>query len=204
MYEYVKGEYVYGDFLGSTDESLDEKWWYVDGAPEYMVSDYGRVWSKKSKKILKVKPMDKHGHMGVSLFVDGKPRYEYIHRVMAKAFVPNTNNDPIVRHLNDNPKDNFIENLQWGTQKDNIKDCINNGNAHFVTREEREKGLNKLRTPIYAIDIQTGKRIIFESQRQASRILGIQQSNIHKVLSGKRRHAQGYYFEYANKEVAYE
>lgn len=42
------------------------------------------------------------------------------------AYIPNPNNYPIVRHLNDNPLDNRLANLAWGTQKDNVKDSIKN------------------------------------------------------------------------------
>lgn len=196
MNEYIKGEYIYGDYTGLSDEFLDEEWWYIIGAPGYMISNCGRVWSTKYQDFIKAKPMDKHGHLGVCLYVNGSRRYEYIHRLMAKAFIPNPANYPVVRHLNDNPRDNSIENLQWGTQRDNIRDCINNRHAHIVTQEEREIGISKMRTPIRAIRIKTGEEIVFDGQGKASRFLGIPQANIWKVLNGERCHACGYHFEY--------
>ena len=48
------------------------------------------------------------------------------------AYIPNPNNYPIVRHLNDNPLDNRLANLAWGTQKDNVKDSIKNNSFHFL------------------------------------------------------------------------
>lgn len=193
---YFSGEQVYGDECYISDENMDERWWFIDSAPDYMISDHGRVWSGKSQAFVKPKPMDKHGHLGVCLSVNGRPRYEYIHRLMAKAFIPNPNRHPIVRHLNDYPDDNYLENLAWGTQKDNMRDCIDNGHAHFVTPEEREIGLAKARKPIIAINIRTGVETIFNGQGTASRELGIQQSNIWKVLNGERSSAGGYCFKY--------
>ena len=200
MYDYFPGEFVHGDDVALSDDYLGEKWWYIDGAPGYMVSDHGRVWSKKHQKFRKLKKMDKHGHLGLCLSIDGKPRDVYIHRLMGEAFIPNTFNDPLVRHLNDIPYDNGIENLAWGTQRENWEDSFHNGNAHFVTPEEREIGLTKMRKPIIATNIKTGEICEFIGQTEASRILGIQQSNIWKVLNGRRTHAGGWYFEYLDKE----
>lgn len=199
MYEYFEGRFIYGDDIYVPNDYMDEKWWYIDDAPGYMISNYGRVWSKKRQSFIKPKPMDRHGHLGVCLCVDGQRIYRYIHRLMAKAFISNEKHYPIVRHLNDIPSDNAIENLQWGTQKDNARDSINNGNAHFITEIEREIGLSKMRIPVRAINIKTGEEIIFRGQTEASRILGVQQSNIWKVLRGERVHAGGYYFEYVDK-----
>lgn len=200
-YEYFSGEFIYGDDVFAPDEYMEERWWYIDGAPGYMISDMGRVWSEKSQQFIKPKPMDDHGHLGVSMIVNGRRVYEYIHRLLARAFIPNPENHPIVRHLDDNPNHNELGNLAWGTMRDNARDCRLNGRAHRVTPEEREIGLNKLRTPIVAENIRTGDRTYFESQAQAAETLGIQQANIWKVLNGERVHAGGYYFEYVGGDA---
>lgn len=197
MYDYFSGDYIYGDDAVLSDDHLGERWWYIDGAPGYMVSDHGRVWSERSQQFLKPKRLDRLGHLGVCLCIDGQRRYEYIHRLMAKAFIPNPHNFPVVRHLNDIPHDNDLSNLCWGTQLDNMRDAIENGHAHMVTPEEREIGLSKMRTPICATDIRTGRQIMFRGQGDAARILGVHQANIWKVLNGERAHAGGYFFEYA-------
>ena len=195
-YDYFSGEQVYGDNCYIPEEYMDERWWYIEGMPGYMISDYGRVWADKTGQFIKVKRMDNHGHMGVCLCVNGCRHYEYIHRLMAKAFIPNPNGYNIVRHLNDDPSDNCLDNLAWGTQEDNMRDCIANGNSHLVTPEERELGLSKLRKEIVAINIKTGEKTIFRGQAEASRLLGLQQSNIWKVLNGNRIHTGGYRFKY--------
>lgn len=199
-YDYIPGEYVYGDDCYIPEEYMDERWWYVDGAPGYMVSDHCRVWSEKTQIFRKLKPMDKKGHMGVCLSVDGERDYRYIHKLMAEAFIPNPNNLPIVRHWDDNPKNNYLDNLLWGTQKDNAEDCRRNGRAHYVTPEEREIALEKMRIPVLAINLKTGEETRFRGQGEAALELGLQQANIWKVLNGKRNHTGGYYFKYLDKE----
>lgn len=77
-------------------------------------------WVKKPFRLLESKKRKKYTQ---SLLNDeGKYVYGYLHRLVAMAYIPNPNNYPIVRHLNDNPLDNRLANLAWGTQKDNVKD----------------------------------------------------------------------------------
>lgn len=103
----------------------------------YEVSNRGRVRSlprvreptpgvKKSRltwpgQILK--SSSRHaGHQVVSLRDSPRHESEYLHRLVARAFLPNPNNYPLVRHLDDNPKNNDVTNLAWGTYSDNSQD----------------------------------------------------------------------------------
>ena len=203
-YDYISGEYVYGDERYTPDEYIGERWLQIPEAPDYLISDMGRIWSEKSQQFVKQKPLDKHGHMGVCLYVNGYRRYFYIHRLMAKAFISNPNNYPVVRHLNDNPKDNCLENFAWGTQRDNAEDAKRNGRTSKCSDEIRDRVAQSQRKPIIATNIKTCEKIFFRGQNEASRILQIQQSNIWKVLNGKRKSTCGYYFEYVNDGDVYE
>lgn len=196
---YLEGRFVHGDDTYLDDYYMDERWAYIDGIVDYMVSDKGRVWSAKSQTFLKLKRLDRHGHLGVCLHQNGFNYYFYIHRLMAKAFIPNPHNYPIVRHLDDDPSNNDLENLAWGTQKDNARDSIENGNAYFLTDEDREKGHELSRTPLLATDLETGETFIFRGQCEAARELNVHQANIWKVMNGQRPQTQGYRFEYLDK-----
>ena len=196
---HVDASYVYGDDIYVDDYYLDEKWEYIAGFPMYMVSDKARVWSVKNQKFLKLKPLDRHGHLGVCLRRDGVAYYRYIHRLVAEAFIPNPKNLPIVRHLYDDPSQNAVDDLAWGTHRDNAYDAILNGTAYMLTDEDRYRGNYERMTPIIAINTITNKRTRFQSQGEASRILGIPQANIWKVLRGQRRAAGNYIFKEVSK-----
>jgi len=199
-YQYFPPQYVFGDDCYIPDEYMEEKWWYMDNNdPNYMISNYGRVYSTKTRRFVKPKKMDREGHLGVGLCRDGKRFYRYLHRLIAEVFIPNPHNYPIVRHLDDNKENNDIENLAWGTQKDNMRDAVRNGRNHRFTAEDREKNLEIQRIPIRAINLDTGEEIVFRSQSEAARELGIYQANIWKVLNGQRNKTCGYYFEYLEK-----
>jgi hypothetical protein len=66
-------------------------------------------------------------YWAVTLNSAGKSTHAWVHRLLAQAFIPNTEGLPVVRHLNDDGLDLRIENLAWGTQSDNLRDCVRNG-----------------------------------------------------------------------------
>lgn len=195
------GEYgLYGDYIhgqGTVGEDYeDEQWAPIEESDGYYVSTNGRVWSSLTNRFLKPKPLDNHGHLGVCLSNKGrKPAYRYIHRLMATEFLDNPSGLPVVRHLDDNPSNNYIKNLAWGTQKDNHDDSVLNGTVYHPGFEEMRERNRKLMTPVVAINIKTGERKWFDSQCEASRALNVAQANIFKVLKGERTHAGGYHFE---------
>lgn len=190
----MDGEFVFGDNIYIDDYYMGEKWAPIEHFPGYFVSDKGRVWSCLTNRFLKLKNLDDHGHLGVCLNVNGSTHYKYIHRLVAEAFMPNPDNHSIVRHLNDNPQWNTVEDLAWGTQFDNAQDCIRNGHHHAITDEERRKGNLDRMMPIVAVNEQTGEIQEYESQNYAARCLNIPQANIWKVLHDERPRARGYKF----------
>ncbi len=46
---------------------------------------------------------------------------ELVHRLVAKAFIPNPNNYPCVNHKDENKSNNHADNLEWCTYKYNVQ-----------------------------------------------------------------------------------
>jgi predicted XRE-type DNA-binding protein len=199
-YDGRPGEYVFGERIYIPDEYLDELWKRDRDAWHYWVSTKGRVWSDVSNSFIIGSPVGRCGHIDMSLRVAGGRLHKYLHRMVAEAFIPNPHNYPLVRHLDDNPSNNYVDNLAWGTQGDNIRDAIDNGHFYYLTREDIERANQARRTPVKAIHIQSGREYEFISQREAARYFGIDQSSIQNVLSKKSTNAYGYYFYYAGEE----
>lgn len=57
----------------------------------------------------------------------------YVHRLVASAFCVKSGN--VVMHLDSNPQNNNSENLKWGTQYDNMQQCINEGKHYGKNRK---------------------------------------------------------------------
>jgi len=97
----------------------------------YQVSNYGRVKSlerdvptKKggtyhvNEKFLAHK-VHNRGYLFVELWKHNKPHKEYVHRLVAMAFIPNPNNYPTVNHKDEDKQNNYVDNLEWMTYQDN-------------------------------------------------------------------------------------
>lgn len=187
------GEYVYGDIGYVDDYYMDERWKRVVGAPDYWISTKARVWSSIQQRFIEGCTNDR-GYTDFSLRVYGHRVRKYLHRMLGEVFIPNPHGYPEVRHLDDNPLNNDLDNLEWGTQLHNMRDCIDNGHFRYLTREDIERANAIRRTPIVAIRFRDGKVRHFISQQEAARQLGLEQSSINGVLRGKSRGSGGYYF----------
>lgn len=101
----------------------NEHWKDIDGYDGmYQVSDLGRVRSKKYGrwKVLK-NGTTGSGYLTVCLFKDNKVKGLLVHRLVASAFIPNTDETKtIINHINEDKTDNRVENLEWCDYRYNL------------------------------------------------------------------------------------
>lgn len=105
-----------------------ETWREVDGfGGLYEVSDLGNVRSvdrrTRDGRFWKGRSLGKYtagsGYKSVVLSVDGVYHREYIHRLVAKAFIPNPYGKPEVNHIDGDKTNNCVGNLEWVTKSEN-------------------------------------------------------------------------------------
>jgi hypothetical protein len=97
----------------------------------YSVTPDGRVWSHPkgtNTKNGRWLSLDNSGRYPVvGLTKDGSTKRHSVHRLVAKAYVPNPDSLPQVNHINGNRTDNRAENLEWATASDNLIHAWNTG-----------------------------------------------------------------------------
>ena len=88
---------------------------------KYMISNYGKVFSKSSNRVIKIYK-SKNGYYSVSLSIKkGKQKRFLIHRLVAKHFINNLQNKPQVNHIDGDKSNNHTDNLEWVTAKENVR-----------------------------------------------------------------------------------
>lgn len=112
---------------------MNEEIWKNTEYDGYMVSNKGRV--KSLDRITKPDNVHPNGqyikgkilsstqnkHRYESVLISRKPdKRAYVHRLVAKAFLPNPDNYSEINHKNGNTKDNRVENLEWCSHKENM------------------------------------------------------------------------------------
>ncbi|ANO57957.1 HNH endonuclease [Lactobacillus phage P1] len=136
---------------------------------------------------------DKCGYMIAQFSVNGEKVYRLVHRVIATCFLPNPDNLPEVIHRDCNPANNYVENLEWCTRKQNIAYRDKLGHTNYKN--------NAPKSPVIAVKLGTLKVLHFESQREAGRSLGVSHGNINSILKGKLNQTSGFWLTYADENA---
>lgn len=134
------------------------------------------------------------GYMQVRVSVNGKKITLKVHRIVATCFIPNPLNLPEVNHKDNNPKNNAVSNLEWCTSQYN-----SDYKKNFGTSASQLFG-----RPVFAVDLNTSKVLRFETQREASRQLGVNAGEISNVIKGRQKTAGNYWFTEDESEITEE
>lgn len=190
--------------MNGTENSVKvtcEEWKPIKGYEGfYEISNFGRVRSldsvfyqrhysgcmakhKKQGKIMKlhIRP---NGYLAIGLRdKDGHQKSLSIHRLVALHFLDKPEGKDYINHLDANPKNNRVDNLEWCTQSHNIQYAYDNGT-------KTPPGMKK----VNQYDMAGNYIRTWESVTQAERTLHI--NNVGAVCRGIRNYAGGYKWQY--------
>lgn len=134
---------------------MNEKWRdVVDYEGIYEISNKGRVRTHKHKTTYTKKHGVRHWKqrylkdktpngrdVRVTLWKDGKSKDFLVHRLVALAFIPKIEGKNCINHIDGNPKNNNVENLEWCTHLENNRHAFETG---LITTNMKVKLINHL------------------------------------------------------------
>lgn len=173
-----------------------EEWKDIKGYEDnYQISSLGRVRSKDRYEYMVINDgyrlrrgqlikgeLDKQGYHRVGLWKDAKCRKFLVHRLVAKAFLPNSKKHPIINHIDEDPMNNRVENLEW---------CSYSYNSTY--KGAMERNIANLRKPVVGTNLTDGSKIEFVSVAEAVRN-GYHHAG--SVARGVRNSSGGYHWEF--------
>lgn len=155
----------------------------------YMVSNWGRVKSIKFGKERILKQNIRRGYYYVGLSKNGIVKNYYVHRLVAEAFIDNTNNYPCINHKDECKTNNNVINLEWCTYKYNS----NYGTAIQRTSQKRINGKCSKKVYQHTLDGQFVRE--WESIQECGRN-GFNPACICMCCKGKQKTYKGYIWKY--------
>lgn len=151
----------------------------------YEVSNFGRIKSIKTNKIMKYSK-NKKGYCRISLYSKNAKRKKktyFVHRLVAEVFLLNAEKLPFINHKDENKENNNVNNLEWCDAK------YNNNYGTKNIRTIRNKKIQQL---------DKNNNIIknWNSIKEASETLNIKSSNIVACLKGRQKTSGGFCWKY--------
>lgn len=141
-------------------------------------------------KILR-QQIDCDGYYRINLIRDNHGKGFGVHRLVAQAFIPNTENKPTVNHIDGNKQNNCVDNLEWATYQEQNDHAVRLGLRTQSTYSNRFNVKKRLSKPVECIE--TGQ--IFESQIEAERQLGLCSSAVwYSIHTGKCAYGTNLHF----------
>ena len=120
----------------------DLQWKTIPTYPSYEVSNLGQVRSKITGKLLALDT--KRGglpYLRATLYQGNRRKHRGVHRLVLEAFIGPCPEGFECLHLDDNPRNNRLDNLKWGTHQENCSKFRRNDKPKKLPRSTEPKKL---------------------------------------------------------------
>ena len=120
-------------------EDQQEVWRTIPGWEGlYEASTHGRIFSLRTGRVLKSAMNRRHRHVALARGDQG--RSYRVHKIVAETFIGPCPDGMEVLHRDDDPDNNRIDNLHYGTRSENMLDRVRLGTHHYSRRDQCKQG----------------------------------------------------------------
>jgi len=173
----------------------------IDGVehPRYKVSSIGRVMNIDFRGTGKSRlcKLSVGGHGYLQVVIDRVPKL--VHRLVAEAFIANSEGKKEVDHIDTNRQNNCVWNLRWATSEENSNNPLSV--KHYSENNPwRGKFGADNHSSVSIVQLTLEGKFIkkWGAAREVQRELGINGGHIASCCKGKRNKAGGYRWVYAS------
>lgn len=152
----------------------------IKGYKDYCITEYGKVWSKRNNKFLKLK-LNTHLYYCVNLYNEFGTKTYSVHRLVAEAFIPNIEHKICVNHIDGIKLNNNISNLEWVTYAENNSHAYKTG---LKSSSDYHKNMVSIKLSKLVLDNATG--IFYNSTKEAAKIVNLKVATLRSYLNGAR------------------
>lgn len=182
---------------------MEEVWRNIPGSNGlYQVSNFGNIKSLRYRGGYQEKQLtpkkNNNGRLWVEVLINGKRKPMLIHRLVAMAFIPNPNGYEEINHIDENPQNNTVYNLEWCTHKHNVRCFCKNHPEHWSNRKQSDKYGKRLNLTIVQLTKEGNVVKTWNNSRTIKAETGMSDWSISECCRGKRHTAYGYIWRYAD------
>lgn len=163
---------------------------FIESVHRSVVYSNGRIHIHPGKVL--TSDINHSGYHRVTLFKNGKRYRRAVHRIIAKAFIPNPKRKPQINHKDGNPSNNSVTNLEWCTGSENNKHAYDK-----LGRKANKTGLGKTGSKsarsVPVICLNTGE--VFVSVKEAAIKINASRSGVSAVCNGVLKTIKGLKFK---------
>ena len=150
----------------------------------YAITEDGQVWSYKRNRFL-VASGGKGNYQMIGLSdAEGNYKQEYVHRLVAKTYIPNPCGYKEVNHKDEIKDHNWIDNLEWCSRKYNINYGTRT-KKQSLSRQQKGKA-------VYCVELDK----TYSTIKQAADELSIHRDSISGCCRGRLKTAGKYHWTY--------
>lgn len=147
----------------------------------YIINSIGDIMTVKFKRARPLKTFERvKGYMGVDLFKNDQKKCLYVHRLVAMAFIENPMSLAQINHIDGNPANNSVTNLEWCTGSEN--------QLHKIRVLRRDQGSSRSSAKLTEVDVGVivRDRSAGQTCKEIGLRYGVADTTISRIVRGKR------------------